>query len=216
MLASAFAGGGGALLPFSHRKHAELPLACIDCHATATKGPRAGFPRVSGCMLCHEEIAKEKPAIRRLAALAADATPFERSEPLADFVIFSHARHMAAADQAPPGESRGIQPERGATGAPPATPARGGPEGRGARGGAAGPGNQPSDDAPWKGAGSPAAAAARGTSAEMEARCTQCHGAVRRIASSAIPAPRSMKDCVDCHKRTGATIVCLACHDLGQ
>jgi hypothetical protein len=50
-------------------------------------------------MTCHRAVKKDSPAIRRLAALAADVklAPGERVYKVADFVVFSHARHLRAA-----------------------------------------------------------------------------------------------------------------------
>lgn len=85
-------------IPFSHKQHSPLKLDCVYCHATAKTGDQASYPEASVCMTCHQEIAKEKPDIRRLAALPKT----ERIEPersvyvLADFAFFSHARHGAA------------------------------------------------------------------------------------------------------------------------
>jgi hypothetical protein len=72
--------------PFSHKRHAGLKIECIQCHAKALAGERAGFPLASKCIVCHRELAKR---------LSADA-PIVPEKPLyvlPDFVIFSHARH---------------------------------------------------------------------------------------------------------------------------
>jgi hypothetical protein len=74
--------------PFSHKRHAGLKIECIQCHAKAVTGERAGFPAASKCIVCHREVAK------RLTA----ETPIVPEKPLyvlPDFVIFSHARHKA-------------------------------------------------------------------------------------------------------------------------
>lgn len=85
-------------VPFSHKKHAALKLDCAYCHTTAAKGERAGYPQAAICMTCHQQIAKDKPGIVRLAALPKnEAIEPERSVyMLAEFVFFSHARHSAA------------------------------------------------------------------------------------------------------------------------
>jgi c(7)-type cytochrome triheme protein len=46
-------------------------------------------------MLCHREVAKDSPSVRRLAALAGDTpvVPKRAVYQLPDFVIFSHASH---------------------------------------------------------------------------------------------------------------------------
>ena len=85
----------GEPLPFSHKRHAGVKIECLYCHGAAVTGARAGFPAASKCLLCHREVAKNSPTIRRLAALAAE-TPIVPPKPryeLPDFVIFSHARH---------------------------------------------------------------------------------------------------------------------------
>ncbi len=89
---------GGEPATFSHRRHAPLKLPCVNCHTGAKKAERAGFPAVSNCMVCHQVILKERPAIRRLAGLPRDAKAFPSTKrpALPDFVFFSHARHAAA------------------------------------------------------------------------------------------------------------------------
>ena len=88
----------GDQIPFSHKKHAVLRLACITCHVTAKRAERAGFPAVSNCMVCHKAVLPSKPAIQRLAGLPSDAKLFASRVKLKlpDFVFFSHARHTTA------------------------------------------------------------------------------------------------------------------------
>jgi hypothetical protein len=47
-------------------------------------------------MACHRAVAQSSPAIRRLSALPEDARPFPSGNAyqLADFVFFSHAKHV--------------------------------------------------------------------------------------------------------------------------
>jgi hypothetical protein len=45
--------------------------------------------------------------------------------------------------------------------------------------------------------------------------CTTCHGVVIEL-DSLPEAPRTMKACVDCHKKKNATVDCTACHELNQ
>ncbi|HKX00443.1 MAG TPA: cytochrome c3 family protein [Bryobacteraceae bacterium] len=84
---------------FSHKRHAELKLKCSYCHETVEKEALAGFPSVAKCMTCHRAVKTESEEIKKLAALPEDATPFpaHRVYELADFVVFSHARHRRAA-----------------------------------------------------------------------------------------------------------------------
>ena len=72
---------------FSHKLHAPLKLACSTCHKTADKNERAGFPVRSDCMVCHASFKTEK---------IASSFPSQRVYKVADYVIFSHARHRAA------------------------------------------------------------------------------------------------------------------------
>jgi hypothetical protein len=60
-------------VPFSHKIHtAAAKLVCQDCHPAPAKfGAEMGFPAASKCMSCHVLIAKDKPAIRKLAEFAA-------------------------------------------------------------------------------------------------------------------------------------------------
>jgi hypothetical protein len=96
--ASLCAAGPEQPLPFSHKVHtATAKLVCRDCHSTPEKfGGAMGFPPVSKCMACHVLIAKEKPAIRKLAEFAAEkqAIPWVRVYRLADFVFFDHRFHL--------------------------------------------------------------------------------------------------------------------------
>lgn len=73
-------------------------MACDVCHATAAKAERAGLPATSQCMLCHENIKKDTPALRKLVRYAAESKPIPwvRLYKLRDFVFFSHAKHAAA------------------------------------------------------------------------------------------------------------------------
>lgn len=97
------AGGLGAAgpeqpLPFSHKTHtATAKMVCQDCHPAPAKfGADIEFPPASKCMACHILIAKEKPAIQRLAAFAAakQPIPWVRVYKLADFVFFDHRYHL--------------------------------------------------------------------------------------------------------------------------
>jgi hypothetical protein len=85
-------------IPFSHKTHTTTAkMACADCHTPPEKfGAEMGFPPVSKCMACHILIAKEKPAIRKLAEFAAakHAVPWVRVYRLKDFVFFDHRFHL--------------------------------------------------------------------------------------------------------------------------
>lgn len=84
-------------VPFDHKLHTGRGMACSDCHPGAADSPRAGLPGRDACMLCHQAIAADRPAIRRLAAMPAGSTPpWERVYRVPDYVFFSHAEHSAA------------------------------------------------------------------------------------------------------------------------
>jgi len=55
---------------------------------------------------------------------------------------------------------------------------------------------------------------ARHSTAKVE--CSGCHGDVKSQAKFEQTRAFKMATCVDCHKETKATVVCNACHELGQ
>ncbi len=69
-------------------------MACSDCHAGAATAERAGIPQRDECMLCHQAIATDSPAIRQLAVMAPGSRiRWERVYKIPDFVFFSHRNH---------------------------------------------------------------------------------------------------------------------------
>jgi hypothetical protein len=62
-------------------------------------GDQAGFPAVSKCMACHMTMAKDRPAIVRLAGFAKkeEPIPWKRVYRLPDYVGFSHKAHVGKA-----------------------------------------------------------------------------------------------------------------------
>ena len=84
-------------IPFSHKQHV-VTVACSVCHATAATAERAGLPAASHCMLCHENVKQDSPAIRKLAGYQKEnkPVPWVRVYRVPDFVFFSHAMHLAA------------------------------------------------------------------------------------------------------------------------
>lgn len=73
----------GAEPAFSHKRHAEVQLACTFCHKTAATTERAGFPAWKTCQTCHTTKADQSIPSRRVYRLP-------------DFVFFSHGRHATA------------------------------------------------------------------------------------------------------------------------
>ncbi|MBI2689077.1 MAG: cytochrome c3 family protein [Acidobacteria bacterium] len=55
---------------------------------------------------------------------------------------------------------------------------------------------------------------ARHATAQVD--CTSCHGNVKKQAKIELYRSTKMAACVDCHKENRATVVCNACHELGQ
>ena len=85
-------------LPFSHKTHTQsAKLKCEECHPAPAKfGAIMGFPASSKCMSCHIGVARDRPAIQKLAAMSKsnDPIPWVRVFALADFVFFDHRFHL--------------------------------------------------------------------------------------------------------------------------
>ena len=85
-------------LPYSHRTHVALGLQCGDCHTNPEPGDRMEFPATAKCMACHTTVAKEKPAIQKLAefAKARQPIPWARVYVLPAGVYWNHRSHLEA------------------------------------------------------------------------------------------------------------------------
>ena len=85
-------------LPFSHKQHLELGLECQGCHTNPDPGEKMGFSSTTECMVCHEEIAADKPAIKELTKFhqKKGAVPWVRIYQNPDWVWFSHRAHLEA------------------------------------------------------------------------------------------------------------------------
>lgn len=85
-------------LPYSHKQHLAFGLQCKDCHTNPDPGKLMTFPATSRCMQCHATIAKEKPAIQKLAAYAAskEPIPWVRVYKVLTGVEWTHRAHLAA------------------------------------------------------------------------------------------------------------------------
>ena len=85
-------------VPFDHQLHARNRVTCADCHPGAESKERAGLPDRDGCMLCHQAIATDHPAVRALAELPPGSRiDWVRAYRVPDFVFFNHAEHATAA-----------------------------------------------------------------------------------------------------------------------
>jgi formamidopyrimidine-DNA glycosylase len=85
---------------FSHQLHLSKELLCTDCHSGVEKGPVAGIPSVSTCMICHSQIATDRPLIKTLTELQSKGLdlPWQRVYSYAPeaHVRFDHAPHIRA------------------------------------------------------------------------------------------------------------------------
>ena len=55
--------------PFSHQIHLSKGAVCTDCHTGVETGPRAGIPGLNTCMICHSQIATDKPLIQQITKM---------------------------------------------------------------------------------------------------------------------------------------------------
>ena len=85
-------------VPYSHKKHLALGLNCRDCHTNSDPGKLMTFPATDKCMQCHATIAKDKPAIQKLAGYAKSkqAVPWVRVYAVLPGVTWSHRSHLQA------------------------------------------------------------------------------------------------------------------------
>jgi hypothetical protein len=88
-------------IPFPHKVHIAKGLTCTDyCHESPAKGPIAGLPSVTTCMICHDSIAKNRPNIQKLADYNKRGVdiPWQRVYGYTNeaHVRFNHAPHIRA------------------------------------------------------------------------------------------------------------------------
>jgi hypothetical protein len=83
---------------FSHKTHLARGLVCDSCHENPDPGNQVTLPGTAVCMACHQAIAKEKPAIRKLAQFDQDhkPVPWVRVYVVPAFVYWSHRTHLEA------------------------------------------------------------------------------------------------------------------------
>ena len=84
-------------VPFSHRVHAgDKRISCFFCHPFADRGPSAGMPEVSTCLLCHNQIVPQFPPVQKVHEFFAndEPVPWVRVTRLADHVHFPHHMHL--------------------------------------------------------------------------------------------------------------------------
>jgi hypothetical protein len=87
-------------IPFPHKTHIAKKAVCADCHESADKGPVAGIPSVKTCMICHSQIATDKPLIKQVTSYADKGIeiPWQRVYGFTHeaHVRFNHAPHIRA------------------------------------------------------------------------------------------------------------------------
>jgi hypothetical protein len=85
-------------LPFSHKTHSATGLKCQECHPNPDPGERMTLPAASKCMVCHITIAKDRPAIQKLAEFtkSKQPIPWVRVYSVAAGVYWSHRSHLEA------------------------------------------------------------------------------------------------------------------------
>lgn len=73
-------------------------MECATCHPNSDPGKDMGIPPLSECMTCHETVAQDDPAIRKLALSVRKKHPAQwvRVYNIPAFVRFNHRRHLAA------------------------------------------------------------------------------------------------------------------------
>lgn len=91
-------------IEFSHRIHAgENQIPCQYCHVYADKSASAGVPSVYKCVGCHRQTGgiaqvRNRPEIEKLTAFweNQEPIPWVKVHDVADFVHFTHKRHVKA------------------------------------------------------------------------------------------------------------------------
>jgi hypothetical protein len=85
-------------IPYSHKQHLAMGMACKDCHTNPEPGDRMTFPAESKCMTCHTVVAKDKAAIQKLTeyAKSGQAVPWVRVHVLPGWVYWNHRAHLDA------------------------------------------------------------------------------------------------------------------------
>jgi hypothetical protein len=83
-------------LPYSHKTHVALGLQCRNCHVNPEQGELMTYPAAATCMTCHATVAADRPAIQKLASIAAagNEVPWVRVYKLPDYVYWTHATHI--------------------------------------------------------------------------------------------------------------------------
>ena len=88
-------------LPFSHKAHLAIGLACQSCHNGPDPGIQMTFPATETCMSCHRAVAKDKSAIMVLQefSVSGQQIPWVRVYAITPGVTWSHRTHLDAGVQ---------------------------------------------------------------------------------------------------------------------
>ncbi|MEE3197887.1 MAG: cytochrome c3 family protein [Pseudomonadota bacterium] len=88
-------------VPYSHKTHLALGLACEACHANAEQGVHMGFPETSTCMRCHNSIATDQQGVAELTRISASGgqIPWVRVYQVLPGVTWAHQPHIEAGVQ---------------------------------------------------------------------------------------------------------------------
>jgi hypothetical protein len=88
-------------IPYSHKTHLALGLQCQMCHTNPDPGTLMTFPATRTCMTCHTTVAKDKPAIVKLAQFSksGQAIPWVRVYQVTPGVTWTHRKHLQAGAQ---------------------------------------------------------------------------------------------------------------------
>ena len=86
--------------PFSHQIHLSKGATCTDCHTGVETGPRAGLPGINTCMICHSQIATDRPLIQQITEMQTKGIDLNWNRVYNYFpeshVRFEHAPHIRA------------------------------------------------------------------------------------------------------------------------
>jgi hypothetical protein len=85
-------------IPYSHKVHLALGLQCTGCHTNPEASGLMTFPATSICMKCHLTVAKNRPAIEKLASFDKSKTdvPWVRVYKVLPGVNWNHRAHLDA------------------------------------------------------------------------------------------------------------------------
>ena len=87
-------------IQFPHKVHLAKKAVCTDCHETVERGPIAGIPSVKTCMICHSQIATDRPLIKEVTSYSEKGVeiPWQRVYGFTHeaHVRFNHAPHVRA------------------------------------------------------------------------------------------------------------------------